>query len=249
MTSEEELAQEQLTEVVEKMRRFGQSKLLFVYDRGYPSKAFIEQHLTLNVDFIFRVPKNFNKAIKKVYEQKTAENLLLEENWPLLRVTQFTLSSGEEELLLTTLRDERAYPQEELSKVYHGRWASMEEGYKRQKITMQLENFSGKTEIAIKQEYWATLTVANLIEMGCIELEGYWIPGQLPERQVNLSIVFGSMRDATIQLLFGIITLEEYNNKFVRMAKRAMIKVLPERSYSRAGLTKPKTHPIYRRAC
>jgi hypothetical protein len=73
MTSEEELAQEQLTEVVEKMRRFGQSKLLFVYDRGYPSKAFIEQHLTLNVDFIFRVPKNFNKAIKKVYEQKTAE--------------------------------------------------------------------------------------------------------------------------------------------------------------------------------
>jgi len=27
---------------------------------------------------------------------------------------------------------------------------------------MQLENFSGKTSLAIKQEYWATLTVANI---------------------------------------------------------------------------------------
>ena len=35
--SEEELAKEQLTEVVQKMRSLGQKKLLFVYDRGYPS--------------------------------------------------------------------------------------------------------------------------------------------------------------------------------------------------------------------
>ena len=45
------------------------------------------------------------------------------------------------------------------------------------KITMQLENFSGKTVVAIKQEYWATLTVGNLLEMGCVEIEGHWIPG------------------------------------------------------------------------
>lgn len=247
--SEEKLAREQLNEVVEKMGKLGQTKLLFVYDRGYPSEEFINQHLKLNVDFIFRVPKNFNGAITRIYNEKEPESFILGEDWPLLRVVQFTLSSGEEELLLTTLTDEQLYPQQDLSEVYHGRWSSMEEGYKRQKIMMQLENFSGKTAIAIKQEYWATLTVANLLEMGCIEIEGYWIPGKLPKRQVNRSVVFGSMRDATIEVVFGLITLEKYNNKFRKVATRSMMKVRPGRSYSRDGLHKPKNHHVYRRAC
>lgn len=249
MISEEQLAAEQLTEVVDKMRKYGQSNLVFVYDRGYPSEAFIKQHLDLDVDFIFRVPKNFNGAVSEIYESKANETYLIGENWPLIRVSQFLLSSGETELLLTSLTDEERYSQEELSMVYHGRWTSMEEGYKKQKIMMQLENFSGKTEIAIQQEYWATLTVGNLIEMGCIELEGYWIPGELPQKQVNRSVVFGSTRDATIETIFGLMTQEEYNAKFARIAKRSMIKVRPGRNYSRENLKKPKKHHIYRRAC
>lgn len=247
--SEEELAKEQLTEVVQKMRSLGQKKLLFVYDRGYPSEEFINQHIELGVDFIFRVPRNFNKAVREIYQSKEPENTILTEDWPLLRVSQFSLPGGEDELLLTTLTDEKQYPQEVLSAVYQGRWTAMEEGYKRQKITMQLENFSGKTAVAIKQEYWATLTVGNLIEMGCIEIEGCWIPGALPARHVNRSVIFGSMRDATIEVLFEMIPTEEYNKRFREVANRAMLKVRPGRSYSRAGVGKPKSHHVYRRAC
>lgn len=249
MVSEEELAKEQLYEVVAKMRQFGQRKLLFVYDRGYPSEEFINQHLDLGVDFIFRLPKNFNGAIKQIYESGDSEAFLLKEQWPLLRVVQFDLSSGEREILLTSLRDEISYRPQALSEVYQGRWTSMEEGYKKQKITMQLENFSGKTALAIKQEYWATLTVANLIEMGCIEQEGYWIPGKLPKRQVNRSVIFGSMRDATIEVICQIISPQEYDRKFRAMVKRLMMKVRPGRTYSREGLKKPKYHHVYRRAC
>lgn len=248
-TSEEELAKEQLTEVVHCLRSLGQEKLLFVYDRGYPSEKFINQHIELDVDFIFRLPKNFNKAVKNAYEQKDPESFLMREDWPLLRIAQFTLSSKEDEILLTTLIDVQTFSQEALSEVYRGRWTSMEEGYKRQKITMQLENFSGKTVVAIKQEYWATLTVGNLIEMGCIEEEGYWIPGALPERHVNRSVIFGSMRDATIEVIFGIISPEIYDKKFKVAAKRYMLKVRPGRIYSREGVGKPKCHHVYRRAC
>lgn len=248
-TSEEVLAKEQLVEVVQTMRSFGQEKILFVYDRGYPSEDFINQHLELGVDFIFRLPRNFNKAVTEIYRQKQSESILLTEGWPILRIAQFSLSSGEEELLLTTLVDEKQYPQELLSEVYHGRWSAMEEGYKRQKITMQLENFSGKTALAIKQEYFATLTVGNLIEMGCIEIEGYWIPGALPKRQVNRSIVFGSMRDSTMEALFEMISMDEYNAKFMRTARRCMLKVRPGRNYSRDHVGKPKKYHIYRRAC
>lgn len=246
-TSEEELAKEQLIEVVQKMRNFGQKNLLFVYDRGYPSEQFINQHIELGVDFIFRVPRNFNKSISDIYRGKEQENFLVTEAWPLLRVSQFTLPGGEDELLLTTLTDEKLYSQEELSEVYRGRWTAMEEGYKKQKITMQLENFSGKTGVAIRQEYWATLTVANLMEMGCIEIEGCWIPGELPTRHVNRSVIFGSMRDATIEAIFEMISMEEYSKKFERKARRSMLKVRPGRNYSRAGINKPKSHHIYRR--
>ena len=247
--SEEELAKEQLVEVVNQMRNFGQKKLLFVYDRGYPSEEFINQHVGLGVDFIFRVPKNFNKSITEIYKGKEAENFLVVEGWPLLRVSQFTLPGGEEELLLTSLADEKQYPQEALSEVYRGRWTAMEEGYKKQKITMQMENFSGKTAIAIQQEYWATLTVGNLMEMGCIEIEGYWIPGALPKQHVNRSVIFGSMRDGTIEALFGILSMAEYSVKFKKIANKSMLKVRPGRSYSRAGVGKPKSHHVYRRAC
>lgn len=248
-TSEDELAREQLTEVVQRMRSFGQENLLFIYDRGYPSEEFINQHVKLGVDFIFRVPRNFNKAISKIYRGKERENFLITETWPLLRVSQFTLPGGEEELLLTTLTDERLYSQDALSEVYRGRWTAMEEGYKKQKITMQLENFSGKTATAIRQEYWATLTVGNLMEMGCIEIEGHWIPGALPKRHVNRSVIFGSMRDATIEAIFEMISMKDYSTRFEKIAKRSMLKVRPGRSYSRAGVGKPKNHHVYRRVC
>lgn len=247
--SEDELAKEQLQEVIQLMRGLGQEKLLFVYDRGYPSEEFINQHLELGVDFIFRVPRNFNKTISEIHQTKTAETFLITEEWPLMRVAQFTLPGGEDELLLTTLTDEQLYPQESLSQVYQGRWTALEEGYKRQKITMQLENFSGKTPTVIKQEYWATLTVGNLLEMGCLEIEGYWIPGNLPKYHVNRSVMFGSMRDTTVAAIFEMIPMSEYSNKFKRIAKRSMLKVRPGRNYSRAGVGKPKCHHIYRRTC
>jgi len=247
--SEVALAEEQLTEVVDKMRNLNQKKMLFVYDRGYPSKKFIDQHLELGVDFIFRLPRNFNREVKEIYQKKEAESFLISKDYPLLRVMQFTLSSGESELLLTTLLNDQQYSQESLSKVYHGRWSAMEEGYKRQKIIMQLENFSGKTAIAIQQEYWATLTVGNLIEMGCIEIEGYWIPEKLPKSQVNRSVVFGSMRDATIAAIFGIMPMKEYSKKFRKIAKKSMLKIRPWRCYSRNGVGKPKRNHVYRRSC
>jgi hypothetical protein len=59
---EQTLAEEQLPEVVTQMRSLNQDRLLFIYDRGYPSVKFIQQHYDLKVDFIFRLQKrNYSK--------------------------------------------------------------------------------------------------------------------------------------------------------------------------------------------
>jgi hypothetical protein len=47
---EESMAKGQLKLVVEKMHSWGEDELLFVYDRGYPSKDFMLSHLSLRAD-------------------------------------------------------------------------------------------------------------------------------------------------------------------------------------------------------
>ncbi len=44
---EQTIAQEQLIEVVNSMRALNHENLLFIYDRGYPSIAFMRQHQEL----------------------------------------------------------------------------------------------------------------------------------------------------------------------------------------------------------
>jgi hypothetical protein len=56
---EESMAEGQLKLVAEKMRSWGQERLLFVYDRGYPSKRFVLSHLILKVDFVSLFFRNF----------------------------------------------------------------------------------------------------------------------------------------------------------------------------------------------
>lgn len=246
--SEDKLAEEQLEELVPRMRGLKQSKLLFVYDRGYPSERFIDQHVRLEVDFLFRLPKDFNKATSEICKWEDSEGYIVREGWPLLRLVKVPLSSGETELLLTSLRGEE-YTHQDMSEVYQGRWTSMEEGYKKQKIMMQLENFSGRTVTAIRQEYLATLVVANILEMGCTEIEGCWVPGNLPKKHINRSVLFGSMRDATMEVILGMMPIEDYQRRANEISRRFMIKLRPGRSYSRAGVGKPKRHHIFRRAC
>ena len=230
------------------MKALNQDKLLFIYDRGYPSTKFINQHVELGVDFVFRLPKNFDKATSEIANTDEVEGFILREGSPLLRIVKIPLPTGETELLLTSLIDKSA-TLEALSEVYQGRWTSMEEGYKKQKINMQLENFSGKTVISIQQEYWATLVVANILEMGCTEIEGYWIPGNLPEKHVNRSVLFGSTRDDTMKAILGLVSYEEYEKKSEKIAKRTMLRRRPGRSFSRDGVNQPKNHHVYRRVC
>lgn len=104
--------------------------MLFVCDRGYPSEEFIQQHLDLGLDFLFRLTRNFNRSVKKIYESQESESFIFLEGGPMLRVSQFDLPSREREVLLTTLTDCHKFSQEDLSSVYHGRWSAMEEGYK-----------------------------------------------------------------------------------------------------------------------
>ena len=247
---EESMAEGQLKLVIEKMKSWNQDNLLFVYDRGYPSKQFILSHLVADVDFVFRIPRGFNKQIDAfVALGKTDGILQLYNDAPPLRVAVFILASGEQEILLTSLVNKGEITYEELFSVYGSRWRAMEEGYKRQKIQFELQNWGTASTMGVLQEFWAMIYITNIVAMSCYELEGPSIPGKNPKERLNRSVLFGSMKEDVLRTLGGEMSAGDFAKKFKKLSGRAKIPVKPGRQFSRDGLGKPKRFFPVPRVC
>jgi hypothetical protein len=247
---EESMAKGQLQLVAEKMRLWGQDKLLFVYDRGYPSKEFVLSHLILKVDFVFRIPSGFNQQIDAfVASGKMDGELKLYDEAPVLRIAVFPLASGEQEVLLTSLMDKAEVTHEELFSVYGARWRAMEEGYKRQKVQFELQNWATENTMGVLQEFWAMIYIVNVVAMSCYELEGPSSPGKDLKERLNRSVLFGSMKDDVLRTLGGELSAENFTKKFKKLARRAKVPVKPGRHFSRDGLGQPKRFFPMPRVC
>lgn len=247
---EESLAREQLPEVVHDMRELNQDKLLFIYDRGYPSFEYIQQHRELGVDFIFRISRG---CYKKIWNRVNAGETdfvctlgkqLLRQS---VRVIALKLDNGEMEVLITSLQN-KDFSREDITKIYTLRW-HVEECYKRLKIRAEIENFSGIGVEAIFQEFWATLLMCNILAVHMCDEEQPWDPDNIPEKRLNFSVLLGIMRTRLQQVLTGNIHTRRFQKLFKRAAQRAKIEIRPERNFSRDKVGKPKRHHVFRRVC
>lgn len=72
---------------------------------------------------------------------------------PNLRILVFELTSVAREILLTSLLDEAEITYEELFTIYGARWGAMEEGYKRQKIQFELQNWATESVLGVLQGF------------------------------------------------------------------------------------------------
>ncbi len=77
---------------------------------------------------------------------------------------------GGVEVLVTNLMDEDAYPAHIFKSLYHLRWG-IEENYKRLKQWVEIENFSGKSALSIKQDFYAKILASNLTTLMTIKAQ------------------------------------------------------------------------------
>jgi hypothetical protein len=86
-----------------------------------------------------------------------------------VRVIKFALPSGETETLVTNIFDERmgikAFKQ-----LYFMRWP-VETKYGEVKLKLEVENFSGRTKIAIRQDFYITMMLSNIIAVARSEAQ------------------------------------------------------------------------------
>ena len=151
---------------------------LLLLDRGYPSIALFFQLQAREVDFCVRMKGSWWNAIREFRKGDAKEAIvsfaLPEKDKCKLkdtpewfekeikcRLLKIELDSGEIEILCTSLVDFEKYPHEQFKELYHYRW-NEEEAYKLLKSRVELEDFSGKTATAVKQDFHAKIFLLTL---------------------------------------------------------------------------------------
>jgi hypothetical protein len=134
--------------------------------------------------------------------------------WPLeLRVRLITvrLSTGELEVLATSLLDPERYPTEDFAGLYWRRWGQ-ETYYGRLKGRLDLEHGSGQTLEAVEQDFHALILLSNVesVVIGAAQeqLTQASVPRAVPV-QVNRAVSLHALKSRLIDLLASELPAEE----------------------------------------
>jgi hypothetical protein len=162
-----------------------------------------------------------------------------------VRLVSLRLPSGELEVLATSLRDPALYPTEEFLTVYHWRWGH-ETFHLMLKGRLELENFSGRTVEAIRQDVQAAVLLANLesvlSEPTQAALKEQSTPQTQP-RQVNRSNSYHALKDQVLDLLYRDIPVPIVISKLMKLFKGSPVAVRPNRKVPRRR--RPSFHRSY----
>ena len=151
---------------------------LLLLDRGYPSFWLLFLLKAKGVEFCVRLKDDWWLKVKDFAESAELERLVsfklpkkdrrkladypeMQDIEITCRLIKVELSTGETEILCTSLSDIEKYPHEEFDPLYHYRWQE-EEAYKLLKNRIEIENFSGKTAKAVKQDFYAKVFLMTL---------------------------------------------------------------------------------------
>jgi hypothetical protein len=128
---------------------------------------------------------------------------------------------------------------EEFRELYHQRW-SVETKYDEIKKKLELENFSGRLVDNVKQDFYAMMTVANMIASVVRkanravkrEREG---KGNRYEYQVNVNHAIGVFKDRLIGVMIAedLISRQHLLRELVNEIKRRVVPFRPNREVGR----------------
>jgi len=156
--------------------------VLIIFDRGYPSVAFIDFLEGQNINYLFRLSSNdyiqersqmacndeqvelkhtYSRLNKMKGTQLDITDKLKQKGSTKTRISISALPSGNELALMTDLPS--AYNAQEIADLYFKRW-EIEKKYNTLKNKLKFESVTGKAAIYVYQDFWAQLFVYNMIQ-------------------------------------------------------------------------------------
>ncbi len=167
----------------------------------------------------------------------------------VVRFVSLRLSTGELEVLATSLLDEERYPTEEFLALYHDRWGH-ETFYGTMKGRLDLENFSGQTAEAVRQDFFATLLLCNL-ESALTEPAAQALRQESAQhthpKQVNRAVAFHALKDRMLDLLYSDQPAETVVANLQVLFTGSPVSARPERKVPRRKPTLNRSYHFQRR--
>ena len=194
---------------------------LVLLDRNYPVFWLYAQMQSQGLHFCMRVRDNIDtlykefkqsgkkECIVEVAPNANSKKICKEKGLSItpikLRLVRVDLKD-EVEILATNLLDKQQYSAAIFKELYHFRW-SIEEGYKRQKLWLEIENYSGKSALSVKQDYYGKIVSLNLTSI--IARESQMAveskhKGRLLKYKVNFAQALSKMKDNVVLLLLNV---------------------------------------------
>jgi hypothetical protein len=194
---------------------------LVTMDRGYPSYELFS-HYNAITNYLIRMPKSSFLDIKFLYEQDCTQNdVILEitapkyiqpkleaQNLPLkmkIRFIRVVLNNGTIEVLATNVLDNTVLQTTDFKELYALRWG-IELYYDILKNRLSLENFTGLTALAIKQDFYATVFLTNyeamLVYDTNLELQDKQKDNKYAQ-QVNKAISFNAIKHKSFDIFYS----------------------------------------------
>ena len=229
---------------------------LIIYDRGYPSFAFIYEHINAGIDCLVRAKTVHSNLIKefvaggrrslvtlmypdqdksfkgKAYNRKTSIQV---------RLLRVDLPGGKTEVLITTLLDSQKYPSKLFKELYFMRWG-IETFIDELKNKLKIEHFSGYSDQTIKQDIGCAIFISNLqsviISSLADELDEQ-SERRLHNYKVNTNLSYGFLKNRVIELLYQKGPTEQMLAELEELFLKHTIPVRP-------GRTNPRSTQKYR---
>lgn len=230
---------------------------LVLLDRGYPAFWLFALILTRNAHFCARMPQRGWTGVEQFVAAGHLEQIVtvapsahaladcqarhLPHTALTLRLIRIELASGEIEVLVTSLLDSVSYPVSVFKELYHDRWP-VEEDYKVIKARVEVENWSGKSVLAVYQDFHAKVLTKNLTAMLAHPAQQAVHQASQNKKyryQVNMTNALSKVKDTLVLLLHRPI-LEPLLEQLWLLMTRTIEPVRPDRFFPHLKRVKPK---------
>lgn len=242
---------------------------LLIYDRGYPAFWFFALHRRLGVDFCMRLSRSSFAPARAFFDSEEPSTIVtltpsakqrracrdqaVSAEPVQVRLVHVRLRGGETEVLATSVLEEERLPARLFGALYHKRW-SAEEHIKRQKRWAEIENLSGRSALAVRQDIQAKSLAMNLAAM-VRNLAQRLAERRYAHRQFRYQVracsTLSAMKDNLVRLLLGEGDQQRrLLERLILHLASAVDAVRPDRRFPRQnpGKLNPGLHPAYKRA-
>lgn len=225
---------------------------VLVLDRHYADYAVLAYAKASNREIIVRLPVRRFAAAREFWQSSAAEQII-ELKCPVsarefvnkqglsqelrLRLIRVELDNSTTEVLMTTLLDGEVYPAQEFKQVYAWRWGE-ETYFDRLKNIYEVERFSGKTVLAIKQDFYGVLFLSSL-ESVLSKSDEEALQAEAEKRKtrteprVNRSVSYVALVEKVVELLVSKRAVEEVVEELHHLFRKNPTRARPGRNYER----------------